>query len=344
MESATASSMEIQRVDPLAHADALKALFASHERAEFAGYFDRAYPDAVREGGCSWIGIDAQDGDTGGGGGSIVMHVARFPQRFRVGDRMATGGLLVNLLSARSQRSFFPALSLVRRVVADSRADGNIDFLYGDPNDQARSLLRLAGFAPVGELERFVLPLRDPRWYADAAVRAYHMAIGARGRTQGVAVTRHGAAEFDCSSLEVPGSIGERIRPCRPASLYRRRLADYPSAADEWIVVQSGNARVAAAVRALGNGSVLLCALERPGGTPLTAIVPALARELRRAGHHQLWLWTMAQTRFAGELRSAGFVPRHERLPVLGIGLTALGTQVLAASATWETTHLDFDR
>src|SRR2546430_8980089 len=97
----------ITPVNPLDHAEAIKRLFVANGRAEFPGFFDRAYEVAVRAGGLSWLGRDAA--------GEVVMHVACFPRRFRVGTRDVMGGLLLYALAAVSHRPVFPAPALVRR-------------------------------------------------------------------------------------------------------------------------------------------------------------------------------------------------------------------------------------
>src|SRR6185503_16166022 len=119
-----------------------------------------------------------------------------------------------------------------------SRADGDIDFLYADPNDQARSLIKASGFTPIGELERFVLPLRDPRWYVDVGVRAYHMMLRALRWRGGARAARRDAATMDTRQLEMPPGLSSGVRPWRPDSLYRRRLADYPGPQYHWYAVE----------------------------------------------------------------------------------------------------------
>src|SRR3989441_6375837 len=71
----------------------------------------------------------------------------------------------------KAYRSFFPALALVNRLVRDSKARAILDFLYADPNDDSRALLRGTRFVPVGRLRRYVLPVGDRRPALDAAVR-----------------------------------------------------------------------------------------------------------------------------------------------------------------------------
>ena len=120
------SNLQIRCVNPLEHAGEIKELFLANERPDFPEFFDRAFPTAVESGGKSWIGVDAT--------GQLGLHIARFPHRFVWGEHTVVGGLLVTLMAAKPHRTVVPALTLLRLVTEDSRADGGIDFLYADPN------------------------------------------------------------------------------------------------------------------------------------------------------------------------------------------------------------------
>jgi hypothetical protein len=119
-------SLKIVSVNPLEHAAQIKKLFLANERPDFPEFFDRAYPSAARSGGRSWIGVDSE--------GQVAMHIALFPHRFALREHTVIGGLLVNLMVAKARRTVVPALTLMRRVTEDAKADATIDFLYGNPN------------------------------------------------------------------------------------------------------------------------------------------------------------------------------------------------------------------
>src|SRR2546429_8001230 len=104
----------ITTVNPLDHAEAIKRLFVTHGRAEFPGFFDRAYEPAVRAGGVSWVGRDRA--------GQLVMHVACFPRRFRFGARAAVGVLLMYALVAEAFPPFFPRRPRIGRCRAGATA------------------------------------------------------------------------------------------------------------------------------------------------------------------------------------------------------------------------------
>jgi hypothetical protein len=334
------SSLKILSANPLDHAGDIKELFLTHERPEFPEFFDRAYPPAVRSGGKSWIGVDSQ--------GRIVMHIARFPQRFAFGERTAVGGLLVNLMAAKSHRTVVPALTLMRQVVADSKADRAVDFLYADPNPAGSALIKAAGFSTVGTLRRFVFPLAGGHWYTNAAARVYHTMVRVRAWNHSAAVVEHAATDFNADPFEQPTGASPALRPYRPPELYRQRLESYPASTDHWFTIHE-NARpnrssAAALVRGSSDRTATMYSLSREPSLSLSAIVPALTTALQRAGYRRLFVSTLSGTHFAEELKRAGFIPREDLDPIMACAVTELGADTLRAAATWEITELDCDR
>jgi hypothetical protein len=339
------SDLQILPADPLDHESEIKELFLTHERPEFPEFFDRAYPSAARAGGKSWIGVDD--------GGRLVMHIARFPHRFVLGESTVVAGLLVNLMAAKSHRTIVPALTLLKQLIADSKATGDADFLYADPNPPGRALLKASGFSAVGDLERFVCPLADERWYADVAVRAYQTAVRIRTWNHTAKAVRHAAAGFDTAAFERPPGLSPALRPYRSPELFRQRLIGYPSEADLWFTFhasgrstngRSRRASAAVLVRGSTDRVATLLSVSREPSLPLSAIMPSLAGALRRAGYRRLSVFTLAGTDFAQELTRVGFVRRGDTTSVMAYALTDLGAKALRAATTWEITQLDCDR
>jgi len=332
----------ITAVNPLEHENDIKRLFVTHERPEFPSFFDRAYPAGVQAGGGSWVGRDRA--------GQVVMHVACFPQRFRFGQREVVGGLMMNALVARPYRSFFPAHSLIRRAKRDTKARGDIDFVYTDPNDQAKAVMDMCGFARVGTLTRYTLPLGDRRRLVDGAIRLFH--AGARVVTWGsggAALVGHPAAEVSTAGFEAPSGDSPRLRPYHSGARYAMRMEGYPSASDWWFTLpRNGDGGVPAAgllVRGPHSSGVMdLQAVYRDPGLPLGGLIRGLVERLRAKGCTRLQVWTVAESRFAAELRRAGFVPREEAASIVATALTATGEAVLRSVHLWEITSLECDR
>ncbi len=332
----------IAAVNPLDHETAIKQLFVTNERPEFPGFFDRAYPAGVRAGGVSWVGRNRA--------GQVVMHVACFPQRFRFGEREVVGGLMINALVARPYRSFFPAHAMIRRAKRDTKARGDIDFIYTDPNEQAKAVMDMCGFARVGTLTRYVLPVGDRRRLLDGAIRLFHAGVRAVTWSQGeAALVGHPAAEFETARFEAPWGDSPRLRPYHGSARYAMRMEGYPAASDWWLTLpRNGDAGAPAAgllVRGPNPAGVAnLLAVHRDPGLPLAGLNRGLIAWLRAKGCTRLQVWTVAESQFAAELRRAGFVPREGAASIVATALTATGEAVLRSVHLWEITSLDCDR
>jgi len=184
----------VTAVNPLDHAEEIKQLFVADERPEFVPFFDRAYAAGVQAGGGSWVGRDPD--------GHIVMHLACFPRRFRFGERDVVGGLMRDALVARPYRSFFPAHALIKRATEDTRALGRMDFVYTNPNRHAKAVMDLCGFAQVGTLERYVLPVGHRRWIVDRPIGLVH--AGVRWVRGGATLVPRAASEFSAVEFASP--------------------------------------------------------------------------------------------------------------------------------------------
>ena len=333
--------LTITAVNPLDHEKAIKQLFVTHERPEFPGFFDRAYPAGVRAGGVSWIGRDRA--------GRVVMHVACFPQRFRFGEREVVGGLMMNALVARPYRSFFPAHALIRRAKRDTKARGDIDFVYTDPNEQAKAVMDMCGFIKVGRLGRYVLPVGDRRWLLDRAIRLLHAGVRVvRWSRRRATLVMRPAAEFSPDRFEAPLGDSPRLRPYHGTTRYAMRMHGYPGPSDWWFTLpRNGDAGAPAAgllVRGPDpSGVANLHAVRRDPRQPLAELMHDLVAALRGKGCTRLQILTLAESLFAAELRHAGFVPREDAASIVATALTATGDVVLRSPHLWEITSLDCD-
>jgi len=329
-------------VNPLEQAEQIKRLFVTHERPEFPAFFDRAYAAGVRAGGTSWVGRD--------GAGEIVMHVACFPQRFRFGDQEVVGGLMMNALVARPYRSFFPAHALIKRVKRDAEARGDIDFVYTDPNDQAKAVMDMCGFSKVGTLARYVLPVGDRRWLLDHAIRLAHAGARViRWSRRSPALSVRPATEFSTVAVEAPQGDSPRLRPYHPSARYAMRMEGYPGPSDWWFTLPRNGDPCAPATGLLvrgpdSSGLAVLQAVRRDPRLPLAELMPGLVAWLRGQECTRLQVSTVAESLFASELRQAGFARREEAESIVATALTPTGTAVLQAPHLWEITSLDCDR
>jgi len=335
-EGRSTAAVTIESVNPLEYAREIKELFLAHERPEFPDFFDRTYARAVEQGAVSWLGRDAS--------GRVVMHIACMRRRFKFGDREVVAGLLANLVVATTHRSFFPALALVNRVARDTAAAGLLDFLYADPNDGARALLRGVHFVRIGTLQRYVLPVRGARPYVDAGVRLFHAALriasGLRGRAS---VASRPAAAVRAEAFAEPhlASPRPRLAAYHDRALYVSRLRGYPTERDWWLTCPE----LAVLVRGPdASGLASLLAMRWASPLSFRAVVPGLVAELRRRGCHRLYVMTVAESDLARTLRRSGFIPRCDTVPLFAFPLTALGEECVRSIKDWEITDLDCDR
>jgi hypothetical protein len=337
--SKSPAPLTITRVNPLEHADEIKQLFLAHERPEFPAFFDRAYPEAVAEGAQSWVGRDES--------GRICAYVAQFPRQFSFADQGVRGSLLGNLMVATAYRTFFPGVALLRRAVTDLRDAGAADLVYGDPNELARPVVEAAGLRYVGSLRRFVLPLTDWRPGVGLAVRMYRHVKRLQAGAIPLLVTEQGLAE----AAEAIVAVGDArsLRPIRPESIYRGRLAGYAAPGDRWYVCRQRGATGGPVGRALtrgpdARGVVTLCVWECEPLSLLSSLLMALGDQLRGRGGERLEAWVMGASRAEGEFRRAGFLPREEQVPVVARAFTPLGAEVVGAVPEWRVLPVDLDR
>ena len=333
------AKLTLARVNPFDHGSAIKELFVTHERPEFPDYFERAYPDAVADGGTSWIGWDQH--------GRLCAHIAQFPREFSFNARRVQGALLANLMVASEYRTFWPALALARRAVKDLKEAGTADFIYADPNDRARPVLLAAGFREIGVLRRFVLPLTDGRRPINLALRLYHLLRWFR-TTPLVGIERRASEMAETADATPTGDV-RALRPVRRASLYRGRLAGYPGAGDCWYTFHRRGRDTTpvgeALVRGMDrDGVALVCVVQCEPLKVLRSLLATLAHSLTRAGARRLEIWIMEGSHAATAARRAGFIPRPESVPVLAQPLTVLGAEAMAAGREWQILAVDLDR
>jgi hypothetical protein len=333
-ETGGTASVVVGAVNPLDHAREIKNLFLAHARPEFPDFFDRTYPNAVAQGATSWLGRDPN--------GRVVLHIACLPRRFRFEDREVRAGLLANLVVATPYRTFFPALALVQRLVQDSKERGALDFLYADPNDESRALLRGIRFIRIGTLQRSVLPVRDPSVLLDAGVRFFHALLGVGlGVGRPASLRPQPAAQFRAEAISVPGPGSPRLAAYHDQALYVSRLKGYPGECDWWL----RNPRVALLVRGPDeSGLAALHAMRWASPLPLGAVLRDLIAELRRRGCERLQVMTVAESALGRGLRRCGFMPRSERIPLFALPLTPLGEECVRDVRDWGITDLDCDR
>lgn len=326
----------ITRVNPLAHGDAIKALFLANERPEFSAWFDRAYPVVVRLGTTSWISVD------GDGRQKVLAHLAALPLRLDHAGREVEGWLFSNLMADKEHRSFFPTVALARRAVADLKADGAAFIATNPINAGAMAVMRAAGLAQVGAHDRFVYLLGDRRWLADTAMVAH---LGGRR-----AMNRRVQAESVSASVAAEWTLRHDTRlaavaPRRLDDLYAMRMRNFGAPSDLGFIVRDGRgAEVAAAlVHGDSEGHADLITLRCADAAALAGAAVAIARAMRALRFRRLHASAVAGSPFARALTRGGFLRRHDPCPIFGLGFTDAGRAVVQALGTSDLERVDLD-
>jgi len=199
-------------------------------------------------------------------------------------------------------------------------------------------VLRAPGFAAVGTLRRYVLPVAGGSWLADSAIRAFQACVRvANLRRSAGRPVKHAAAQFSPVCFDAPPGFSPRLRPYHDPALYASRLEGYPSDSDRWFTFHDGRAT------APPTAGILVRGPERSG----VASIEAVRRDPRLALASllpRLQMWAMAEASLGRELRRAGFVPRRDYRSVIAVALTATGEAVVQGADKWEITRVDFDR
>lgn len=326
-------SLVVKRIDPLTMGEQIKTLFMTNERPDFPGWFDRAYPMAVKEGAASWVLVDPDN--------RVLAHVGGFHARLSVEGQVVRGGLLVNLMADKDHRTFFPVVSVIKRAVKDMKDDGAA-FIYTNPiNPGAIATMRAAGLNQIGDSNRFLLPIGHANPVIDLGLAA--VAWGRRRWLPAVIATSIDLPDAVRQTTELISGVSP-VTPKRLASLYPIRQEGFGSGEDIGIGLsdRAGSSVGTAIVRTSATGAwltTLRCArLEGVAGS-----VAAIGALLGGRGVRRLECRVLMNTAFTRELMRGGFLQRNEPWAVVSAGYSDLGRTAAAGLAASDLEAIDLD-
>jgi hypothetical protein len=339
---APVSALRVARVNPLDYEAELKALMTANGIPWFADFFDRGYRSLHAEGGASWVGFDDV--------GRLQMSLTQFVHAFEFGDKRLLASATGNVMVAEPYRTFFPAFSLFKRMLSDTRAGGEIDFVYGDPVPGASAVCRAAKMEQIGNLDRLVLPIADATLAKHVGARLLARAPLILGGRTAPDVRCYPAANYsDLDELSPAAGADDRLVPRHPISMLRRRLHGFPGLNDFVVELRWNPAasrwdalvllRLAPDTRILS-----ILSIRQRSDISLRCVIPALPPLARRLGAHRLQVETLLESRMAAEFRSLGFRPRGDTLPVVAKAFSAAGEDAVRNAAQWEITAIDMER
>ena len=225
---------------------------------------------------------------------------------------------------------------------ADSRKEGDIDFLYTETTSRGANVLTGAGARVVGHISRFVLPIGAGRIASNLAVRTY---LRLRQRRLGAArfhATQHAAEHFFLGAIDPPLGASDRSA----ASTVSIFTADASKDTQlrwtigSWRRVRMGKQSRWCAVRnrADTHGSRSSTGRSRIGAPPWSWRWWMSSEKSAAAPFR----FTRSPTRVADELRRAGFVERESQ-PFVALALSEKGEHALTDMRKWQITDVDLD-
>jgi GNAT superfamily N-acetyltransferase len=288
------SEVVVEMCDPRAHEAELKELFARNGKPGFDAAFNRAYRIRAAHGLRSWIGrIDGQP----------VAHVSVTPMRFGGAGQQRLGGVMGDLMVDEAHRDFWVPVRLLRKLVADVKRIGEIDFLVTTSVPDAESVFKAGGFKPLGTLHRYVMPLITPYLYF------------ARLKSGQWRVRRPQVLQDADRTVPDVGASAPRWRPLTDAAFYDSRIPRSDWADLSWL---SFNGDPAALVSRHATDPELRL-VDAFGDDPhaFRHALHAAARWGRKQGLKKFASTTLKESAVAGELQRVGFLERDFRSTLL---------------------------
>jgi len=264
--------------------------------------------------------------------GAVVGSTGLMRRRLKLFGELRPAGQAVDLNVDRGHRFATPALKLQRAVTA-TVADGRVDAIYGFANRQSVALLRRAGYRPLGELQRWVKPLRiGPvlrsrhgkgfAWNLAARLAVHLLGLASpetyryRSRPGRVQVLDQFDERFD--ALWAAGSRRLRVVGERSADYLRWRFARAPGAPYEVLGLGDAGGRLEAyGVYRRHEGYLYLSDFFGVGPEALGRLLAELLRRARREGAEAVATFWLGSARMADILRRFGFRRRPSGLSTL---------------------------
>lgn len=233
-----------------------------------------------------------------------------------------------DLMADEAHRQFWGPIKLVRRMVADVRAAGALDFLLTSFLPAAEGVFRAAGFQRFAPLQRHVMPTM---WPYPVLRRLQHGERRPRLRAM-----PFDDARVDALIARLPSP--DAFRPVVSHEYYATRMPRQEYPAGTWLVAGVPEAPDAMVLvsPAMPRGLTIADVLWRDATTPLAGVLSAVGGWAARNGYRRLYLTTLAGSRLAIEARRAGLLPRPDVSHVMLLPLR--GKDEIPPPARWALT------
>ncbi len=323
--------------------------------------------------------LEAQAGGGAGGEGAAPLPVGTAGVGIReiaLGEHRLRAGLLADLAVDREHRTVAPALRLVREVKA--WALGELDLVYGFPNQHAQGVFKRVGYAPLGGIARYVRVLRHQAYFERIGaaeldrVPAPFRPLAQRVLTRECLSRRVAAAAVDLAQLgRDAGSLTAARRrekltigqhpPSGIDSLWRRTAGEhtllavrsqrmlhwrYPAQRGRWWAAAHQGTRLDAYAIVDQLDDVAHVRDLFGGRAAVAALLRQLVFEAYRRGASSISMRYLGDSWLRDQLRAARFEERSaDRTIFIGVSpkLERRVQQMLVHPACWFLTDLDED-
>jgi hypothetical protein len=297
------TEVAVQMCDPRDRESEIKDLFARNGQPEFAAVFERAYRQRAEHGLRSWVGtVDGQ----------AVMHIAVSPLRFAGCGLSLQAGVLGDLMVDETQRDFWAPVRLLRRMVADLKKMGEIDFLLSTSIYQAESVFKAGGFKPLGIMRRYILPAYLP----------YLAFSRVRGRVKRRAFRTGNLQEWESRKLSSATAHGPYLRPETHTRFYNTRIPRVEFADANWISVGAKQNQTEGWALVSRNNQLpselgVADLFWEQGQLDMAEVLHGAARWTRKQGFKKLTFSLLGESEAAQRLEKIGFVARDRAAAVI---------------------------
>ena len=356
-----ADSKPVVRAADAAYAVSEIALNNAADVADLFTLWDAVYPGVLEEK-FDWLYRQGPAGPARvwvirAADGAVAGSAAVFPRRIRIHGVPHLAGLAGDFLIHPAHRMLGPAIALQRRICADA-TDRWVEFLYGFPNLTAEPMFLRAGFKPLAERTRWVMPIRTASrlhdfaggaaWapvvapLADQALRVGHWITG---RTPGITYRESSDVDERFEQLWDRRNGELKVAIERSAAYLRWRYVDAPIGPVTIIeALNSLGTLVGYTIGCVVNGCVEVCELVADDAGARRGLAAALWRWGRMVGADRLEHFVGQGTCSAAQLSPAGFVQRPCRHRVLvHIPRDHANYALLADAANWWLVQSDAD-
>ena len=282
---------------------------------------------------------------------------AVFPRHVRIEGTVRRAGLAGDFLIHPGHRMLGPAMTLQRRICADATS-GWVEFLYGFPNLTAEQMFRRAGFTPLADRMRWVIPIRTAsslagirggETWGPAVARVADQALRLRywlsGRTPGTTYRESNIVDerFD-QFWDRMGNVS-KVAIDRSAAYLRWRYVDAPIRPFTIIeALSTDGALLGYTIGRIVEADVEVCELVADDPATRRGLTLALWRWGRKHGAERLEHFVGKHSFSAAQASPAGFVQRPCRHRILiYIPRDHANYALLADPANWWLVQSDGD-